>query len=629
MISLEYKDWERACKMLRNIPMNSKNKYFQTYSFYKLSVASWKKLFSQNFFNTYIKSGEFLTYNYNLSFADRLLQKNNGSYRHVRIVSPIIYLFLIAIASQIERLYEEKRTENIAVFFSGNFNKENESAHYKNSYEAYLIEINTCQDSYKYYFKIDFSTFFPLIDTDILFNKIDNLDPKSALIYSSIIKMIGQGKMPIIDGNSGLSYLNTVIYLDDFDTAVIDYLNKLTEIGSFRLVRYVDDLYIFINCDESKLELLNYKIYNHLCENSVKNHVELNSSKTEYLTSTSGLGERMNSDLYDFFVNSTEINFNDYFSKEDLKLFLERLLELPEHASYEEYASSVLSTFKNDEFVFENEYALNAIVYNKKSWVKDDEIQEIIEKIINLNYHKLRYAAKALITLILNTRNGEIIKALLNKLFTAYSDGNGNIVDEILSIEYLVQRNFKHTNLMNVIKNVNPDIVNYISNYQLHDFFNYIENNRTTYYTKENESYLKLANDPNINFLYFRYKYFEALGQTLESFAYFKNYFDRFIAHAQFCLGKDGDKKPNYKGYYKEGDLKKAIKLLQIEISDDDVDNILTDAHKMRNNNPVSHSSANILKNSDFKKTDILNSIKNLNKILMQISSLITQKKDN
>ena len=386
MISLEYRDWERACKMLQNIPMNAKNKYFQTYSFFKLTASSWKKLSSLDFFNTYIKSGEFLTYDYNLNFSDRLLQKNNGSYRHVRIVSPIIYIFLIAIASQIERLYDDKRTQNMAVFYSGSFDKEIQNAHYKSSYEAYLIEINTCQDNYKYYFKIDFSTFFPLIDTDLLFNKIDNLDPKSALIYSSIIKMIGQGKMPIVDGNTGLSYLNTVVYLENFDTKIIDYLNQLTEIDSFRLVRYVDDLYIFINCDETNLNLLNYKIYNHLCENAVKNHVVLNPSKTEYLTSTSGLGEKMNSDLYDFFVNSIEINFDDYFSKEDLKLFLERLLELPEHASYKEYNSSVLSTFKNDEFVFENEYALNAIVYNKKSWAKDVDIQKILKKIINLNY---------------------------------------------------------------------------------------------------------------------------------------------------------------------------------------------------------------------------------------------------
>ncbi|MCJ1980263.1 Abia family HEPN domain-containing protein [Lactococcus carnosus] len=138
---------------------------------------------------------------------------------------------------------------------------------------------------------------------------------------------------------------------------------------------------------------------------------------------------------------------------------------------------------------------------------------------------------------------------------------------------------------------------------------------------------LQLTTDSNINFLYFRYKYFQALGQILESFAYFKNYFDRFIAHVQFCLGNDGGKTPNYKGYYKEKDFKKAIKLLKIEISDNDIDNILTEAHKMRKNNPVSHASANILKNSDFKRTDILNSINDLHDILEQVSSLITEKR--
>ncbi len=53
----------------------------------------------------------------------------------------------------------------------------------------------------------------------------------------------------------------------------------------------------------------------------------------------------------------------------------------------------------------------------------------------------------------------------------------------------------------------------------------------------------------------------------------------------------------------------------------------MTEAHKMRKNNPVSHASANILKNSDFKRTDILNSINDLHDILEQVSSLITEKK--
>lgn len=627
MITLEYNDWELACDMLQNIPQNTKNKYFQTYPF-QLSKENWNELVSEKFFTSYIKTGKFLTMEDNLTFPNRTLQKHHGDYRHVKVVSPIIYLFLIAMSSHIRRIYIEKRPKSdISVYFAGTFDKEMPSAHYKSSYDSYLIDINACQESFTYCFQIDFSTFFPLVNIDSVFGKVENLDPKSELIYSSLIKMIGRGKMPIVDGNSGLSYLNTVVYLDDFDTELASFLNKVAEIKSFHLIRYVDDLAIFINCDESNLPYLNSTVYTKISELAVKNRLEINSSKTKYFTSTVELGSNMNVALYDYFVNDENIDFEQYYSKNNLKSFLDSLISLPIHADFEKYEKTALVTLENPELVYGGADVLNAIVYNKSSWAEGEEIIEKIKTLVDTDYKKLRFSTRALITLILNTGDSHVIKSLLNNIFTSFNKHNNDLIDEILSIEYLVQRNFKNNDLIKIVKNTNPNLVEYIEKFQINGLITQLRKEKKMYYTPENKIYSDLDNDPYINFLFFRYKYFESLGQTLESFAYFKNYFDRFLAHATFCLGIDKGKRPNYNKYYKEAEIRKELEKLKLSFNNNEIDNIIHTAHNIRNSNPVSHASAQLIKDSNLSKDEIFDSIQKLKIIIEEILVLLQDEK--
>lgn len=625
MITLQHQDWERAVNMIKNIPPSAKNKYFQTFPFFLLSETSWEELLSENFFYSYIKSGEFLTYQENLSFYDRTIQKSHGAYRQTRIVSPIIYIFLIAIASQVERIYVEKRTNDMSVYFSGSFEKEKNTAHYKQSYNTYMTELNACQEEFDYYFQTDFSTFFHLVDTDNLFNKIDRLDPKSALVYSSLIKMIGQGRMPIVDGNSGLSFLNTVVYLDDFDKEIIDSLKTIVEIESFKLVRYVDDLHIFIKCANKDLDFLNYKVYNLLCEKATKHHLEINSSKTKSFTPTSELSTKMNTDLYNFFVYNEDIDFEQYFSKNTLIEFLDKLNNMSVNADFSEYEKEVLHTLENPEIVSDGSYILNAIVYNKSTWSQDYDIKNKISLLVNSNYRKLRYSAKTLITLVLNTRDGDIIKGLLNNLFTTFKNGTNDIIDEIILIEYLVQRKFNHKDLMTILKTDDHGIKEYIKAYQTSDFIKSLEKNKVIFYTNQKEVYPLISKDTILNFIYFRAKYFESLDLVLESFAYYKNYFDRFVAHAMFCTGIDSGRKPNYKLYYTEGKLIDGLKQLNF-LSSDEITKIINEAHKIRNSNPVSHSSAGLLQNEDFSRYRVKSSLNDLKIIIEQLSTLLQNK---
>ena len=630
MITLEYTDWKLACEMLKNIPQNTKNKYFQTYSF-QLSEENWNELVSEKFFTSYIKTGKFLTEEDNLTFPNRTLQKHHGAYRHVKIVSPIIYLFLIAIGSHVQRIYTETRPQNnTSVYFAGTFNGEKPSAHYKSSYDSYLVDMNACQEAFEYCFQIDFSTFFPLVDTDSLFGKVENLDPKSELIYTSLIKMIGRGKMPIVDGNSGLSYLNTIVYLDAFDTELVNFLKNIEEIKDFHLVRYVDDLAIFINCDENKLSYLNSTVYTKIIELAVKNRLEINSSKTKYFTSTVELSSNMNVALYDYFVNDENIDFEQYYSKNNLISFLDSLISLPTHADFEEYEKNALVNLENSELVYGGADVLNAIVYNKSYWANDEEIIDKIKILVDTDYKKLRFSVRALITLVLNTRDSQVIKTLLNNIFTSFKNHNNDLIDEILSIEYLVQRNFKNDDLINIIKKTNPNLVDYIEKFQINGLITQIRRENKIYYTSENKIYNNLDDDPYINFLFFRYKYFESLGQTLESFAYFKNYFDRFLAHAMFCMGMgiDKDKEPNYNKYYKETEIKKALKNLKLSFNYDEIKDIIHTAHTIRNSNPVSHASAQLIRDNNLSKYEILDSIQKLKIIIEEILILLQNKKD-
>ena len=93
----------------------------------------------------------------------------------------------------------------------------------------------------------------------------------------------------------------------------------------------------------------------------------------------------------------------------------------------------------------------------------------------------------------------------------------------------------------------------------------------------------------------------------LAAFAYFKNFFDRVTAHIDFELNKDNVKndkfkKPNYKGFYKEKHFINFYKGIA------NIEKIITEAHKIRNENPITHSSSNLLnngKNSQEIKSNI------------------------
>ena len=96
----------------------------------------------------------------------------------------------------------------------------------------------------------------------------------------------------------------------------------------------------------------------------------------------------------------------------------------------------------------------------------------------------------------------------------------------------------------------------------------------------------------------------------MAAFAYYKNYFDRVTADMDFVFPNDQQlKRPNYKGFYKEG----AISDFYKNVASSEV--VIKTAHKLRNSNPLSHSSSGLL-DSNNTSTELSQSIKDLSALI-------------
>ena len=96
-------------------------------------------------------------------------------------------------------------------------------------------------------------------------------------------------------------------------------------------------------------------------------------------------------------------------------------------------------------------------------------------------------------------------------------------------------------------------------------------------------------------------------------FAYFKNFFDRVTADLEFVFrGVLGLKKPNYRAFYREG----AFVRFYTDI--DNSEEIIEEAHELRNANPLSHASSGLLDRENTAE-DLKGSIEKLSLLIHKV----------
>ena len=198
---------------------------------------------------------------------------------------------------------------------------------------------------------------------------------------------------------------------------------------------------------------------------------------------------------------------------------------------------------------------------------------------------------KRLGVMIMGAHNDRAIKNVLNHLFRRHRLGKWNSYDTTTAITYLIQSEFRHIDLIKTLETESPPLHRYYH-------FNCSGSFMRNYKSKKYGSYIDvIGNDWKTYYLYFMYCIEHYRHNNMQAYAFYKNYFDRMTVHLAFLTKFDpSDRKPNYKRFYKDKELKKVyVKIPQSNA-------VIENAHDLRNANPLAHASAGLIDTNDSKK---------------------------
>ncbi|OIS59884.1 abortive infection protein [Staphylococcus equorum] len=609
MISINFNDWEKVCKSLFNLNKAKLESYVQWYPFSKLTENSKDIISSETFFLNFIENGAiFKEYN-TFNFPTHYSQKTSASFRNMSLVSPFVYLYIETVGYHINKEYTRK-SKDVRCYYSGDLSESEFS--YKNSYDKFFADINSLSSAYDYFYKFDISNFFDAIDINLLFKMINEdeeiLDTRSSLIYKRLLQQIGGNKFPTVENSATLSYLATYIYLDNVDYELEMVLRNNSKIASFQIIRYVDDLYIFFNTMENELNLVSSEIKNTVIDAYRKVKLNLNENKTN-LGKSSEVNQTLNAALYNHYVNDEEIDIAYYYDKKNIGLFLDDLYNLAYSHNHENFKKLLDKHFTKEGITYSSDEVFRYLAYYEDELFQDEAIIYKVKRLVLTDYNFINYKINIFLRIISKTKNGDLIKFLLNELF---KKNKFNSFDVTISLNYLLLKNFQHDDLMSKIRVVDSDIIDYIDRYCKQDFLKELDK-KYNYIIKLNLEKEFSDSSLKVWYLYFLYKFYDKNGDTLEAFAYYKTYFDRMVSLLMCYKGISFGKKglPDYTRHYKVKNAKADFKKLNAEYyQSKNIENLLEDLYRLRNFNPINHSSAQIIEDKMLKESQIANLIK-------------------
>lgn len=588
----------------------TKRSYLQLFPFSKISSDDYKYLASESFFSEYIKTGGFVVFPNALHQTENYIQKGDGSFRNSSLICPLLYLVLQAVGKEISEKYVLQRPNSISIYYAGNY-LENRPI-YKQDYDNFFKEINGSIDQYQYFIKTDISNFYSSINLDKLIRQIDCVCNQAVtvftqthlLLYRRLLQFCGAGKFPLIENSMASSYLATVIYLDPIDKELHDFIKTYIDVfEDFKMIRYVDDLYILISSDKpvGLLHEAFNEIRNEYSSILKKYDLSLNAKKC-CIKPTVDINKELKKSLYDEFFNGEKCNIEHLFDGALLDFIRDIDIELIFDAiTVEQYNGLIEKHFYRDDIEFTPNEVLNYFIYENQDELRSPDVIESIAQLVKHDVSFISLDPKRLTVMIMETHSQLAIKTFLNHLFKRYRAGKWNSYDTTIAIAYLIQSRFRHIDLLNIIREKVPSLYEYYRFYC-----------KSSFCTDLQGTLLQeiIGNDSKTYFLYFMYLVEKQRNDYLAAFAYYKNYSDRLSAHFAYYTGYDNNgKKPNYKRFYKEGELKK----LYSSISGSEL--VIHTAHDLRNANPLSHASADLIDNE--KTSDNLsNSVRAMEAIL-------------
>lgn len=609
LFGIKYETWSNVCDMYFSIKNKTLKSYLQWFPFTKLTTTDKDTIKSEGFFNKYIKSGSFVLFPNTMHQSENFLQKGDGSFRDSSLISPLLYLLLQAIGKEIHDQYTACRPADISAYYAGNYTFSRPN--YKQDYDDFFKELNSSVGQYQYFIKTDITNFYSNINIDKLIFRIDSIcnGEKVAFtqtqlsLFKELFKYCGNGKFPLIENSMASSFLATIVYLDEIDTKLHQFISeKISSFSDFRIIRYVDDMYILISSDkpiESLHDSCN-EIRNEYSSILKEYGLSLNTKKYR-LKPTREINQELKKSLYDDFFNGEKHIIPEQFQGRFQKFLSDLTIELLfDSIDIETYNSIINKNFSSDDIEFTPSEVFNYFVYENNREIQTAPVVKSINKLVGQSTSFISLDPKRLTIMIMKTKSDKAIKGFLNQLFIRSRAGKWNSYDTTIAISYLIQSEFKHIDLLNILSQQHPKLYEY-----------YFHNCRYSFLAclapkEQNKLCEIISNDNKAYYLYFMYLCESKQNNHMAAFAYFKNFFDRATADMDFAFNPNPRiKKPNYKAFFHESDFKNFYP------NNKNNTTIIKFAHKLRNTNPLSHSSSELLDNENTSN-DLKQSINDL-----------------
>lgn len=613
MFGVSYDTWKSVCNMYFSLNTCSQKAYLQWFPFTKLSSDDKETISGEDFYKSYIKTASFMLFPPAMHQSENYLQKGDGSFRDSSLIAPVLFLFLQSIGLEIHNCYSPIRLSETSVYYAGNYRRLRPK--YKQDYDDFFKELNASIDEYQYFIKTDITNFFANINVDKLIAQVDKVCNSDTVVFSQtqlhlfkeLLIYCGNGRFPLIENSVASSFLATVVYLDTVDKALHEYIaTNVTVFSSFRIVRYVDDMYILISSDKPIGYL--HEAYNEIRNvySSILKDVGLAlNAKKCCLKESKEINQELKKSLYDEYFNGQKHNIEELFSGA-LQHFLSDLsIELLlDSIDIEKYNELINKHFSSDDIEFTSSEVFNYFVYEDETELQSEAVVKEIVGLVERSISFISLDPKRLTVMIMKTKSDKAIKGFLNQLFRNNRLDKWNSYDTTIAISYLIQSKFRHMDLLDILSNRHPNLYSY--------YFHHCKRSTIQCFNFWRIKKLSeiIAKDNKAHYLYFMYLCDMKRANYMAAFAYYKNYFDRVTADFDFALRSDQRlRKPNFNAFYKEGAFIKFYSGI------DDSEDVIQIAHKLRNANPLSHSSSELLDNNNTSD-DLYKSIKALSKLI-------------
>ena len=438
-----------------------------------------KVLSTDSFYNKYVQDSSIVVLNAFWFKCRSYVMRPDGNVRSVTLVSPLIFLVIECFGRMIYQKHNKNTDTRLKRYYSGNY--DDNDPKYRTSYMSYCKDVNH-ESGFSYYIKTDIKNFYDSISIDLLFDKIIEKTDNDPHLYSfhffkELLKYAGYGKYPTIDNSVALSYLASMLFLEDVDTDLSSYIQSIPIIKDYKLIRYQDDMYVLFNTHN----ILSDNELDSICSRIEKH----------YATTLSNIGLTMNLDKEKHGganeINLVQINlsYNDSYPAfegtinenelhEHFNYYLDALEKYDGLINFKTYQDIISSTFIHHAKVGEvqnierspNEN-YNFFVYKYKQ--SDTEVERLIS-VVN-NHPDLTFLdPKRLFTIAKNTSDENLRQRLFNSLlWPVHNNSDNNEWDAyclISGIEYLLKTDgMCHKKLRINIKNHNPGVDQFIVHY--------------------------------------------------------------------------------------------------------------------------------------------------------------------